>query len=310
MKNLWALGTLCVTAFLAALLIFPATAQNAPSPRSQQQLVARGKYLMEGPVGCDDCHTAVDEHFAKLPNMDFAGGFRFDSPVFTAYAANITPDKDTGIGTWTDAEIVRAIREGHTKEGEIIGPPMPLMTYNNMSDDDVNAIVAYLHTVKPIHHEVPASQYKIPLHAMPPAKGLPAPPPTDKVAYGSYIVNGLAHCFECHTSPGPNGIQDFAHHLGAGGFPLIAIQGKMIRSLNITPDRETGIGSWTDQQIARAITNGIDKDGKQLIPLMPYEHYKNMTAADVDAVLAYLHTIPAVRNAVDPNPTLGPPPGH
>ena len=72
-----------------------------------------------------------------------------------AYSANITPDPDTGIGTWTDAEIITAIREGKTPDGRIIFPPMPVPTYNNMSDDDVKAIVAYLHTIKPVHNEVP-----------------------------------------------------------------------------------------------------------------------------------------------------------
>lgn len=146
--------TIFVVAF-AGILAGPAMAQD------QKALVARGTYLMDAIVGCDDCHTPKDEHFLPRANLPFAGGEKFISPAFTAYARNITPDVDTGIGIWTDAQIIRAVREGVTREGDVIGPPMPIMTYNTMSDDDVKAIVAYLHTLKPIHHEVLVSKYKI-----------------------------------------------------------------------------------------------------------------------------------------------------
>ena len=117
-------------------------------------------------------------------------------------------------------------------------------------------------------------------------------------------MTAIAHCFECHMTPGEHGVPDFAGHLGAGGFPFQIKPGFVIKSLNITPDKETGIGSWSDDQIKRVITEGIDKDGKKLFPLMPFENFKAMTPDDVDAVVAFLHTIPAVKNNVDPNPTL------
>jgi len=282
----------------------PAGAQD------QQALIARGSYLVNGPAACGNCHTRKNPDLSPQNGMFLAGGERFDTPVFTAYSRNLTPDKDSGIGTWTDAQIIRAMREGVTKEGEILGPPMPVPTYHNMSDDDAKAIVAYLRTVNPVHNEVPESKYKIPLQPQVPAKGEPAPPRSDKAAYGGYLVNAIAHCFECHSTPDEHGEPDVAGHRGAGGFPLPiwpeagTKPGSVVFSLNITPDQETGIGAWSDDQIKRAITEGIDKDGKQLFPLMPFGSFKKMTPEDLDAIVAYLHTIKPLRNKIEPNPTL------
>jgi mono/diheme cytochrome c family protein len=292
-RHISILSTSISLLLLAGIGAEPATAQT------QKALVARGTYLVKAIVACDDCHTPKDDHYAPRNNLAFAGGQEFDSPVFTAYSRNLTPDVNTGIGTWTDEQIMRAIRQGITREGDILGPPMPVPNFNTMSDDDAKALVAYLRTLKPIRHENTPSVYKIPLQAAPPPKVQHTPPRTDKVAYGGYIVNSLAHCFECHTPPGP----DPEHHLGAGGFPFPVKPGVFVRSMNITPDKETGIGTWTDAQIRRAITRGVDKNGKQLVPIMPYGHFTHMTREDVDDVIAYLHTIPPIHNAVPPNPT-------
>jgi mono/diheme cytochrome c family protein len=289
---------------LISAIALPAFAQD------QQTLLARGRYLVNVPAACGNCHTRKNADLSPRTDMFLAGGERFDSPVFTAYSRNITPDKETGIGTWTDEQIIRALREGVTKEGQTLGPPMPVPTYHNMSDDDAKAIVAYLRTVSPVHNEVPESKFKIPLQPQPPVKTLLAPPKDDKVAYGGYIVIAVAHCFECHTTPGEHGEPDVVSHLGAGGFPLpvwpelSAKPGTVIFSRNITSDKETGIGAWTDDQIKRAITDGIDREGKQLFPLMPFAYFKTMTPEDLDAIVAYLRTVPAVSRKNDTNPTL------
>jgi mono/diheme cytochrome c family protein len=280
---------------LAAAVAQPVAAQN-------QDLLARGTYLMNGPAACGNCHTDRGPDLLSMSTKYLAGGQRFTSPVFVTYSRNITPDKDTGIGTWTDAQIIRAFREGVAKEGNTLGPPMPIEIYNTMSDDDAKAIVAYLHTVQSVHNEVQEPKYKIPLRPEPAAKGIAAPPKSDKVAYGGYIVNSLAHCLECHT-PQVGPARDYANQKGAGGFRF-EFAGTLVYSANITPDKETGIGNWTDDQIKRAITQGINKDGKQLIPLMPYPYFMNMTPEDVDAVVAYLHTLAPVTKKNEPNPTL------
>jgi mono/diheme cytochrome c family protein len=275
------------------------SALEALAADDPQEMVKRGTYLINGPVACANCHTPRGPDMSFLPGMDYAGGFKIVDPAFEVYSANITPDKETGIGGWTDAQIITAIREGKTREGRINFPPMPVPTYNNMSDDDVKAIVAFLRTVKPVRHQVPESKYKIPQQAMPPAKGLPAPPASDRVAYGRYIVTALAHCFECHTGPDAKGEPDFARLMGAGGFTITLAPGMTVRTANITPDPETGIGKWSDADIKKALTEGVRPDGRHLSPPMPYPFFKNMTSADLDAVIAFLRTIPPIRNAVE-----------
>lgn len=283
---------LLAAAGMGTVLCGEAVAQDA-------ELIARGKYLIEGPVACGNCHHSRDETLAFIPGKEFAGGFHIvEEGVFDAHAANITPDPDTGIGTWSDAEIISAIREGKTPDGRIIFPPMAVPTYNMMSDDDVKAIVAYLRTVPAVHNEVPESTYSIPQQAMPPAKGDPAPPASDKVAYGGYIVNALAHCFECHTPFTPEGMPDMTK-LGAGGFKIHLGPGIEVVTANITPDPETGIGNWTDAEIKAAIVDAVRPNGGKLAPPMPYSFFKTMTDEDLDAVVAYLRTIPPISNKVE-----------
>jgi mono/diheme cytochrome c family protein len=269
--------------------------------QDQRAVLARGEYLVNAVAGCGNCHTQRGPDLLADSSKTLAGGNRFDIPPGLAFAKNITPDRDTGIGSWTEEQIIRALREGVTKEGNIIGPPMPIEFYNKLSDDDVKAIAAYVRSVKAIRNEVQESKYRIPLHAAPAVKDVKAPAKTDKVAYGGYLAT-VAHCVECHTPQvGPK--RDFEKQMGAGGFRF-EIGGKFVFSRNITSDRETGIGAWSDEQIKRAITQGVDKDGKQLIPQMPYPYFKNMTAEDLDAVVAWVRTLPPVKKEIAPNPSL------
>src|ERR1035441_8798442 len=110
---------------------------------------------------------------------------------------------------------------------------------------------------------------------MTPAKGLSAPPASDKVAYGGYIVNALAHCFECHSTPDAKGVPDMAHGLGGGGFEITLAPGMTVKTANITQDKETGIGKWSDADIKKATTQGVRPDGRHLSPPMPYPFFKN-----------------------------------
>lgn len=281
-----------VSAIAAAIVsgfFLPATAEDSDP-------VSRGAYLVNGPAACSNCHGTRNEKFEIVEGMEYAGGFHIVDPAFDVYAANITPDTETGIGGWSDEEIVKAIREGVSPDGDIVFPPMPVPTYNNMSDADVTAIVAYLRTIPAVKHAVEESHWNIPQQAMPPAAGTPAPPASDQIAYGGYIVNAVAHCFECHTPMGPAG-PDLSK-LGAGGMQITLAPGMEIVTSNITPDPETGIGNWTDEQIAEAITGGVKADGGLISPPMPYPWFANMTQEDLNAVIAYLRTIPPVSNKV------------
>jgi mono/diheme cytochrome c family protein len=158
--------------------------------------IERGRYLVHGIVACGNCHTPKDSDGKAIADRELAGGPVFNAPVFHAVASNITPDTETGIGNWTDDQVINAIRNGKRPDGTTIGPPMPIAYYRNMSDSDVRAIVAYLRTVKPVKNKTEKSSYKISLPTQygPTVVSVPDVPRTDKVAYGQYLATALGHC--------------------------------------------------------------------------------------------------------------------
>jgi mono/diheme cytochrome c family protein len=227
-----------------------------------------------------------------------SGGPALLSPVFEAYAPNITSDPKTGIGPWSEDQIVTALREGKTPDGHVLRPPMPVPLYRSISDADVHAIAAYLKTLPPTERETPVSTYKAP---MPSSYGAPVgavaePARDDPVVYGAYLAK-LGHCMQCHTPIGADGKRDFAHRLGAGGLSVDISWGSRVAA-NITPDPETGIGGWTDEQVIAALSHGIDKDGAPLSSIMPWPYFQSMKPEDLKAIVAWLKTLKPVRNAV------------
>ena len=271
----------------------PAAAAAAAPVRDSADQLGHGRYLVETIAGCGNCHTPHLADGSLDPNMAFAGAFVIEEPVFKAYARNITPDMETGIGSWTDDEIVNAIRNGQKRDGTFYGPPMSFGWYKRMSDTDVRAIVAYLRTVPPIRNVVPESTFQIPLNGFGPmVTTVPDVPKTDIVKYGEYLAGPVGHCMDCHTPLGPTG-SDMAQ-LGRGGavFSRPFIYDWAAVSANITSHPEAGLGAWSDAEIKRAITEGISRDGRELLPFMPYGLYKKMESSDLDAVVAYLRTIP------------------
>lgn len=249
----------------------------------------RGRYLVESIAGCGNCHTPQGPNGPE-PGKALAGGTRFEEPVFTAFAPNITPDRETGIGTWTDAQIALAIREGKRPDGSLIGPPMPMGLYRGISDADLAAIVAYMRSVPPVRNAVARSQYRIPLPPAygPPVVAVPDVSPTDKVAYGRYLAGPMGHCIECHSTPGPQGVPDVVGKLGAGGMAFPGPWGRSVSS-NITP---TGLSRFSDAQLKAIITTGVRPDGSRLLPPMGISYYARMTGDDLDALVAYLRTLP------------------
>ncbi|HUA53019.1 MAG TPA: c-type cytochrome [Candidatus Sulfotelmatobacter sp.] len=274
---------------LAARMAILAMAPLLGAATQAETVFERGAYLMGSIVACGNCHTEQGP-VAPAPGRELAGGTKFDEPPFTAYASNITPDPETGIGTWTDAQIITAIREGRRPDGSIIGPPMPIEVYRGMSDSDVKAIVAYLRKVKPLKNAVPKSVYRITLPTSygPPVGVVPDVPRSNKIAYGAYLAGPLGHCIVCH-SPMTAGKRDFSH-VGAGGPPLHGPWGEAVPP-NITPDPKHGIGTWTDGQIKEAITKGMDPHGRELSPPMAYRYYQRIHVRDLDALVAYLRSL-------------------
>lgn len=273
------------TCLLAAAAMFLATGNAAA-----ETPLERGRYLMGSIVACGNCHTPQTPQ-GPAPGREFAGGMPISlGPAGTAHVSNITPDPETGIGKWTDAQIIAAIREGKRPDGTIIGPPMPIELYRHLSDEDAHALVAYLRTVPPVVNKVPKSEYKIELPPSygPPVTSVATVPRTDKLAYGAYLAGPAGHCIECHSSPGPKGAPDMVNMLGAGGMEFHGPWGTSV-ARNITP---ANLGEWSDAQIKKAITDGVRPDGTKLMPPMGFAYYKNIAAADLDAIVAYLRTLP------------------
>ncbi len=274
---------------LAACLAFSFV--SVASANAQSDLVKRGDYLVNGLLTCGNCHTP------KGPNGDIkekllSGGLEFDEPPFKVTASNITPDKETGIGNYTDEQLKTLLRKGIKPNGVPAAMIMPSGFYEIMTDRDLDAVIAYLHTVKPIKNKVPDPIYKVPqAHIIPPGgdKKFTDADMADPVHKGFYIAT-IAHCFECHTPLGARG-RDW-DKFGAGGFELKGPWGVSV-SRNITSSKTKGIGAWTDAEIKRAITTGVSKDGSKLKPPMAYHMYATMTPNDLDAVVAYLRTVPA-----------------
>jgi mono/diheme cytochrome c family protein len=273
-----------LTAGFASLAIL---ALGVSSSRAETPL-ERGTYLMRSIVACGNCHTPKGPQ-GDVPDMELAGGVTFQEDVFTAVSPNITPDRDTGVGKWTGAQIIAAIREGKRPDGTIIGPPMPIALYRGMSDEDVSAIVAYLRSVKPIANKTAKSQYKIPLPPSygPAVTGVAPVPRADKVAYGKYLAGPLGHCVECHSTPGANGAPDVVNQTGGGGMQFNGPWG-VSHAPNITP---AALAKYSDDDIENAITKGVRPDGSHLMPPMAYGYYRNIAPADLDAIVAYLRTL-------------------
>jgi mono/diheme cytochrome c family protein len=264
-----------------------------------QPSLERGKYLVEVIAACGNCHTPKGQS-GEEPGKHMAGGFRIKEGFGVAIAPNITPDRETGIGSWSDQQIARAIREGKGRDGRDLGPPMPFSLYRGLADTDVEAMVAYLRTLPAIKHSVPRSRYLIKF--WPTLIGAPgvvhAPPRNDLVKYGAYLTGPVAHCSECHTPDGPDGRMD-PTRLFAGGRKFTGPWGASYAS-NLTPDRETGIGAWTDAQLIAGIY-GIKRNGQPVLPPMPSPYYAGRIAeGDLRAIIAYLRSRPPLRNVVAP----------
>ena len=275
---------------LAALAVGCTVLALLPVAGAQDtKLLARGTYLMNSIVACGNCHSQRDAQGRPIPELGLSGGEVFDEPIFKAYSANITPDPETGIGKWTEAQLVRAIREGVRPNGTMIGPLMPIPFYHGMSDEDALALAVYLKAQKPIKNAVPKSVYKI---AIPAAYGAPinAPVPTpsrkDPVKYGEYLAGPLGHCMDCHTPWNEKTGTDMSK-LGAGGSKFKGPWGVSV-SRNLTP---TGLKDWSDAEIARAIREGKSRDGSPLRPPMAFGWYKNIDDADMAALIAYLRSL-------------------
>jgi len=286
---------------IAALLLLAASAgARAESP------AGRGAYLVNTIMACGNCHSPRDADGKPVPEKAFSGGLTFTTPAFIAPASNITSDAESGIGSWSDAEIKRALVEGTRPDhGRLAGVPlaaiMPSNFYKALLPEDLDAIVAYLRTLKPVRREVPDPVYKAPVRrdSYPDAEtGFGKSAFANPARRGAYLVT-IGHCMECHSA-WSRGASDFKTGLGRGGRVFPAREGSAEGSPgsiapNITSDPAAGIGAWSDQEIGRAITQGIGRDGRILKPPMAYGYYAGLREADLADIVAYLRTVPPLR---------------
>jgi mono/diheme cytochrome c family protein len=270
-----------------AAVVAMTSAASAQSP-----LVKRGSYLVNTILTCGNCHTPKGPDGRDIRQRAFSGFLEFDEPPWKVTAPNITPDKETGIGKWTRAQIKTALTEGKRPNGTQLAAIMPSGFYKIFTPRDLDAVVAYVRSLKPIRNKVPDPIYRIDVpHEVPPGAEKPFREADlrDPVKRGFYLVT-IGHCMECHTPLTRKG-RDFVNDLGKGGFELKGPWGVSV-SRNITSHKEKGIGAWTDDEIIRAITQGVRKDGTKLKPPMGYSYYAGMTRADLRAIVAYLRTVP------------------
>jgi len=283
-----------------ALLILASTAAAQDRER-----IARGKYTFGAAAGCG-CHT---EQKGGVLNT---GGRRYDGPFGSVYASNITPDPTTGIGKWTDEQIITAIRSGRRPNGERLIPVHPYTVFNGMAEQDLKDVVTYLRSVPAVNRPTPAKKISVPMFesvflpawlATFAARETPPPAaPTAGLARGEYLTRAVSHCGECHTP------RTLTMAVDNGRFLAGAPKGKGPEGSavpNVTPDRETGIGSWTEEQIADYLETGNKPDGDVAGGLMAEviqgssAGYKDLSKADRLAIAKYLKSIPPIKNRID-----------
>lgn len=271
--------------------------------------IERGKYLANHVTVCMDCHSSRDWSLfsAPLAPGNFGGGGEIFSRdlgfpgVF--YARNITP---YGIGKWTDGEVFRAITTGQSRDGHALFPIMPYLNYGQLDQEDIYSIIAYVRTLAPVEHDIAPAEADFPvnilINTMPTQSNLTKrPAETDQVEYGRYMATA-AGCVECHSKR-EKGTRVPGTEYG-GGMEFIMPNG-VLTSANISPDKNTGIGSWTEDAFVNRFKTYADSSykphkvgPKEMNTAMPWMMYAGMKETDLKAIFAYLQTVPPLDNKV------------
>ena len=217
----------------------------------------RGKYLVINVIGCTGCHSTRDMNIFAGPiisGTEGMGGEHFTQKEGfpgSYIAKNITP---AHLSSWTDGEIFKTITTGVNKDGKALFPVMPYLAYGTLDREDIYAIIAYIRTLKPIKNEVPVSYSDFPMSLI--INTIPQkahfstiPAKTDSVAYGRYLTTAAA-CTGCHT---PEGKAGKLEGMDFGGGMKFHFPDMTVQSANITPDKATGIGNWTEQTICKQV---------------------------------------------------------
>lgn len=288
----------------AALLLAPLTAcvplPDLPSVVDTTAILTRGEYIVRDVAVCGHCHAAEPE---RNPDGPLTGGMAFRNwRLGVIRASNLTPDSVTGLGEWTEAEIVRAIRTGEDGSGGVLAPIMPYRWFHGMSDRDALAVAIYLKSLEAVESRVESDPNlvfeaaKILFLGPETAPGGTAPVPGATPEYGRYLANSVALCADCHTPrtgllSTPDTDRLFAGQTDPpAGFPA--------NPANLTPDSATGIGKWSEDEFVRTIETGVNPRGDSLHAFMPWRQYRRMADDDLRAIYRYLRTLPPIEHRV------------
>jgi mono/diheme cytochrome c family protein len=278
-----------LTTIYAAILV------AAIGGAAAQTAIERGKYLVDTVMACDGCHTPRAPAGLVMEKRFSGGSQTWDEHAYTVKGSNITSDRNTGIGAWSAADLKRLLSEGVRPNGVQVAPQMPFVFYKILTPDDLDAVVTYVRAVPPLRNEVQPPVYKaamqyvdIPGAEKPFTEAMLANP----VKRGFYLAT-IAHCMECHSRT-PEGVQDYRTWWGKGGYIFKGPFGQ-VPARNISSHKEKGIGGWSDAEIKQALTKGIDRNGRSFhLPMARQIYFSKMTDADVDAIVAWVRTIPPI----------------
>ena len=270
----------------------------APAGAADPDLIARGTYLAAA-ADCVACHT--DPAHGGQP---YAGGRALATPFGTFYSPNITPDPGTGIGRWSDEQFLRALRDGVRPDGANYFPVFPYPSFTKITDEDALAIKAYLFSLPAVRQANRAHDVSFPfswrflqdgwkLLFFTPGPFRPAPDRSEANNRGAYLVTALAHCGECHTPRNWFGATEPDRFLAGNPHGPV---GKPVP--NITPDPQTGIGDWTEEDIVALLKTGqtpeFDFVGGAMGEVV--RNTSRLDEADRQAIALYLKSVPPIRS--------------
>jgi len=280
---------------------------GVPAALANAGLIERGEYLAQA-GDCAACHTVKG-------GKPFAGGFAFKLPFGTLYSSNITPDKETGIGAWSDADFLKAVHEGIAADGTRLYPAFPYPSYTMMTDEDVLAIKAYLFSLPPVRAEAPPNTLSFPFNQRwlmafwsaffnPNERYQPNTAQSPEWNRGAYLAEAMGHCGDCHTPRNAmQALDNRSKFMGA-----VAAGWK---AYNLTPDQETGVGAWSDETLAQFIHTGhVDGYGTASGPMGEAidNSLSHLKPEDIKALVVYLRTVPPISDPDLPAPRTAPAP--
>lgn len=306
----WAIElTLVALALVGILISMGYTTREGTTPRVAPlkfnptvARLERGRYIVEGPAHCFECHSEVDwETRGAQPKhgKKGAGTIFVEAGMQWLVAPNITPDRETGAGNWTDEQFARAIREGIGHDGRRLFPMMPYMNFRQMSDEDLASVVVYLRSLTPVRNVLPKTALpevikgSLPPH-QPITQPVPGPDMSNPLERGKYLVT-LGNCMSCHTAMNKQG-QPLMPLAFAGGMRFRGPWGE-VTSANITPDA-SGISYYDEAMFVKTLRTG-QVGARKLNSVMPWGYFRNMTDEDLKAIYAYLRTVTPVQHRVD-----------